>query len=156
MWKPPCCPTSLNTAGDMDIAILLNHVLRLWLETSDRRVPFLNDHLTFAHVYLHYHSFSSTAVSPPSFPPHPHPPRLKPHLLNWSLTYRIVQDILNNSPQYHCHQTEVRFTDSSTHIGLFSQCFTASTWLNRRRQLKWTVNSLQMNSCQLFVQHRPP
>lgn len=43
------------------------------------------DHLTFVHVYCHLiMPFSSSSITAPSFPPHPLPPHLKPHLQKWS------------------------------------------------------------------------
>lgn len=43
--------------------------------------------------------------------------------------------MLSNSPQYHSHQTEVSFTDSSTCIRVISPNFTASSRVNRREHI---------------------
>lgn len=65
-----------------------------------------------------------------------------------------VQHIINNSPWYHCHLTERRFTDSSYYVSFtkfFSLLQSKETW---KRQRTHSLDSLQKNGSHSCLSHR--
>lgn len=81
-----------------------------------RTLPLINSLITFANLMSELLASKKVSLKPAN----------SSVTLTKMLTDGKVLAILNNSPQYLCHPSEVSFTESSTRIVILSQTFTAS------------------------------